>query len=295
MTKKENSNWENQVKNNRIMLAMLIFTAFPLHARYRIDGIKAILYGETETLIITESEVSRPGLDGQPKTFDDLVMENLVFLDAKRIGAVPDAAAMNKHWEDVKKNNNLSEADMQQLAEQAGYTLQEAKGQLGRMSAINQMFDFKVRSGLFITKQEVECYYNVHPVVEQAEYEIARALVPFSDLEPKGDMQRRLKKFVNTGRGEVRLVWSNSFWLMHDEIAENKQFIYKMKVGQISQPIAVQQGFEMFKLVNKKPQRLVPLSERYNEIENFLKRPKYEELMNKYKNELHDKATVVVY
>ncbi len=284
-----------QMKKVLFLAMIILLLNLSLNARYKIDGIKAIVYGETETLIITESEVARPGLDGQMKTFDDLVFEHLVFLDAKRIGAVPDGAAMQKHWEDVKKNNNLSEADMQKLAEQAGYTLPEAKAQLGKMSAISQMFDFKVRSGLFITKQEVECYYHAHPIAEQAEYEIARALVPYSDLESKDAMKKRLSDYAKTGRGQVRLAWSTPFVLMHDEIASDKQFIYTMKSGRISQPIATSQGFEMFKLVSKKPQRLVPISERYNEIENFLKRPKYEELMKKYKDELYEKATIVVF
>ncbi len=283
------------MKKNICTVMIVLLLNVSLNARYKVDGIKSILYGETETLIITESEVARPGLDGQMKTLDDLVFESLVFLDAKRIGAVPDAAAMQKHWEDVKKSNNLSEADMQKLAEQSGYTLPEAKGQLGKMSAISQMFDFKVRSGLFITKQEVECYYKAHPIIEQAEYEIARALVPYSDLESKDAMKKRLSDYAKTGRGQVRLAWSTPFRLMHDEIAADKQFMYKMRVDQTSQPTETSQGFELFKLVGKKPQRLVPLSERYNEIESFLKRPKYEELMKKYKDELYDKATVVVF
>ncbi|MEX0849261.1 MAG: hypothetical protein WD055_03455 [Candidatus Dependentiae bacterium] len=283
------------MKNLCIVLLQGLFFCLSVHARYKVDGIKSVVYGETETQIITESEVARPGLDGQPKTFDELIFEYLVFLDAKRIGAVPDGAAMEKHWEEVKKQNKLSEDDMMKLASQAGYTLQEAKAQLGKMSAISQMFDFKVRSSLFVPKQEVECYYNAHPEVEPAEYEIVRALVPYSDLEPKNEMKKRLSHFAKTGKGNVRLVWSEPFVLMHDEIASDKQYIYTMKIGQTSQPSETLQGFEMFKLVSKKPERLVPLSERYNKIENELKSPKFQELMEAYKKELYDKATIVMY
>lgn len=264
-------------------------------ARYKVDGINTIIYGESDTILITESEALRPGLDGQPKTVDDTIFENLVYLDAKRMGAAPTDEDIRRHWEEVKKQNGLSEADMQRVAAQSGYTVQEAKAQLGKMSGINQMFDFKVRSGLFVSQRDVETYYHAHPETKPAEYCIVRAVVPFSDLEPKQETKERLDTFVRTGRGAVRIAWSEPFWLQHDQIAEDKRFIYDMKLGQLSKPVELPQGLEIFKLVDKKPERLVPLKERYDEIANFLKRPKYEELLNTYKMELYDKATIVHY
>lgn len=274
---------------------LFIVCAVSLHAREKIDGIKAIIYGETETVIITESEITRPGLDGQPKSLDDLILENLVYLDAKRMGAMPDAEAMQRHWEAIKKQNNLSEDDMRGVAAQAGYTLPEAKMQLGRMSAINQMLEMKVKSGLFVTQQEVEKYYHANPEVEQAEYDIARAVVPFSAMPLRDELRGYLAAVAKDGRDDSLVQWSEPFVLMHSEIAQDKNFIYKMKVGEISQPFEVYNGFEMFKLVSKIPERVVPLSERYDAIEHFLKAPKYKELMDAYKKELYDKATVVVY
>ncbi len=264
-------------------------------ARYKVDGINTIIYGESDTILITESEALRPGLDGQPKTVDDTIFENLVYLDAKRMGAAPTDEDIRRHWEEVKKQNGLSEADMQRVAAQSGYTVQEAKAQLGKMSGINQMFDFKVRSGLFVSQRDVETYYHAHPETKPAEYCIVRAVVPFSDLEPKQETKERLDTFVRTGRGAVRIAWSEPFWLQHDQIAEDKRFIYDMKLGQLSKPVELPQGLEIFKLVDKKPERLVPLKERYDEIANFLKRPKYQELLNTYKTELYDKATIVHY
>ncbi len=264
-------------------------------ARYPVDGIKTKIYGENDTILITKSEALRPGLDGQPKTLDDTIFENLVFLDAKRIGGVPSDEDIMRHWEEVKKQNGLSEAKMQQVAAQSGYTIQEAKAELGKMSGINQMFDFKVRSGLFVSKRDVENYYNEHPETRQAEYCIVRAVVPFSDLEPKQETKQRLDTYVRTGKGNVRIAWSEPIWLKHDKIAQDKQFIYNMKPGQVSRPIEVQNGFEVFKLVDKKPECLVPLKERYDEIANLLKRPKYQELLDTYKQELYDKATIVYY
>lgn len=272
---------------------LLLCSCIVYAERYKVDFIKVTIYGEQDTLLITQSEALRPGLDGQPKQFEDLVFEHLVFLDAQRIGGAPTITDIDKHWEDVKKQNNLSELDMQRIAAQAGYTVPEAKEQLGRMSAINQMFDFKVRSGLFVTQREVEAYYHEHPEITEAEYAIARAVVPFSDLESKEDMRHRLETFVTTGKGNVRLAWSEPFWIKHDHVAQDKQFIYEMKIGDVSMPVEITHGFELFKLVNKKSEQKVPLQERYDEIATLLKRPKYEQLLEAYKKDLFDKATIV--
>lgn len=263
--------------------------------RYKIDGINTIIYGEEETVIITDSDVQRPGIDGQIRTLEDLILENLIYLDAKHMGAIPSQEDLQRHWEEVKLQNNLSEEDMRNIASQAGYTIVEAKTHLGKMSAINQMMDFKVRSGLFIPKREVERHYNEHPEVQQAEYCISRAIVPFSDLEPKEQQKKRLDQFAKTGKGTVRIAWSEPFWLLHDDVAPEKHFIYTMHPGHISCPQETIQGFELIKLNDKKLERLIPLEERYKEIENELKMPKYEQLFEKYKKELSDKTTIVTY
>ena len=236
----------------------------------------------------------RDGLERSIGNCDtEIINLNLRIADAE--GSIVRLREQHEQFEKDKKQKGLSEADMQRVAGQAGYTLQEAKAQLGKMSGINQMFDFKVRSGLFVSKRDVETYYNEHPETRPAEYCIMRAVVPFSDLEPKQETKQRLDTYVRTGKGNVRIAWSEPFWLKHDQIAQDKHFIYDMKLGHISRPIEVQNGFEVFKLVEKKPERLVPLKERYDEIANLLKSPKYQELLDTYKQELYDKATIVYY
>lgn len=277
-----------------ILLSCLIVDAKNAK-RYKVDGIKVKICGENETILITESELLRPSLDGQPKTLDSMIFESTVYIDAQRLGIVPTDEDNDKRWQEVQKQNNLSLADMERMVEQTGRTVAEAKAELGKMSAISQMFDFKVRSNLFITQRDVETYHREHPEFRQAEYYISRAIVPFSDFEPKHQMKQRLEEFVTTGRGAVRFAWSEPFWIKHDYVAEDKRFIYDMKVGQISLPFELGNGFELFKLIDKKQQCLVPLQERYEDIATLLRKPKYEQLLDQYKKELYDKATIIYY
>lgn len=280
---------------NKLINVLLLLSFIPLSARYKIDGIKAVLYGETETIVVTDSESVRPGLDGQPKSLQDMFFENEVYLDAKNYGWTLAQEDIDKHWEDVKKQHNLSEPDMHRIAEQSGYTVTEAKKELGKMSAVSQMFEFKVKSDIFVSKQEIQEYYRTHPETKPAQYYVSRAVVPFSDLEPKDAIKNRLELFVQTGRGTVRIAWSDPFWIEHGKIALDKEFIYTMKPGQISMPIEIHNGFELFKLVDKQQECLVSLEERYDEIASLLKKTKYERVLSDYKEDLAKKTTVVYF
>ncbi len=80
------------------LFLILLICCAPLCARYKEDGIKAIIYGEQETVILLSRKLGVPGLDGQIKSLDDLILENLVYLDAKNMGAMPDQEAMQCHW-----------------------------------------------------------------------------------------------------------------------------------------------------------------------------------------------------
>ena len=77
------------------------------------------------------------------------------------------------------------------------------------------------------------------------------------------------------------------------ELAENKKFIALMEADAISMPQATSQGFEIFKLTEKKSARLRPYEERYREIAETLKKPHYEQLLADYKKQLFDEASVL--
>ncbi len=68
-----------------------------------------------------------------------------------------------------------------------------------------------------------------------------------------------------------------------------------MEQGDISLPQEVAGGFEMFKLVEKTPETVKSLDDSYRDIVDILRRPKYEELMEKYKTALMKNASVVYF
>jgi hypothetical protein len=260
-----------------------------------IDQIEVVIFGQEDVEIITKSDIDRPSLGGGFRTKDEIVFEKEVFLDAKKHKIPQDEEAVDAYLAQVQREHNLSEKDLEQIFTSAGYTIEEGRQQLQTMQTVNTMLDVKIRSNLIIPRKDVEQYYNEHPTVIEATYTLERALVPQSRRVSPDAQYDILVKFAQTGKGAIGVEWGEPFTINHSDIAESKQFIYSMNPGDVSLPERVQDGFELFRLVEKTPEHVKSLDESYREIVDILRRPKYEELMEDYRKFLLKHSSVVYF
>lgn len=262
---------------------------------FLIDTIQAVVFASEGTEIITMSDVERPNLSGSPHTCDDIIFERLVFLDAKKHRIMPDEDALDAYLAAIQREHNLSPDELDDIFISAGYTgRDEGRKQLQIMQTIDAMLGFKIRSNLIVPRREVEKYYNVHPEIVEALYVLERAFIPFSSTKSKEQQRKELVCFAaQTGKGINGVQWSDHFTIQHSDIAAGKSFIFSMQVGNISQPEEIDGGFELFRLKEKNEERLLTLDERYRDIADILRRPRYEELVEEYKKKLFEGASVV--
>jgi parvulin-like peptidyl-prolyl isomerase len=90
-----------------------------------------------------------------------------------------------------------------------------------------------------------------------------------------------------------KIEWEEPFWVKQPEVAADKEFIFTLKAGQTSVPTAVAGGFQVYRLIEKKERHVVTLEERYKEIVDILRRPLYQDLMDKYKKHLFETNSVL--
>jgi len=260
-----------------------------------IDQIEVVVYGQEEVEIITKSDIDRPSLGGGFRTKEDIVFEREVLLDAKKHHIPQDEDAIDAYLAQMQREYNLSPEQLEDIFTSAGYTIEEGREQLQMMQTVNTMIDVKIRSNLIVPRKDVEDYYKNNPTIIEATYTLQRAFVPQSDRLSAEQQNKILTRYAQNGTGASGIVWSDSFTINHSDIAENKQFIYTMHQGQMSLPQEVKGGFEMFKLIDKTPEQVKSLEESYREIADILRRPKYEELMAKYREALAKNASVVYF
>src|SRR5579863_1995912 len=288
---------------NRIITLLLIFSVIradeiselDISNFILVDQIEVVVYGQEDVEIITKSDIDRPSLGGGFRTKDEIVFEREVLLDAKKHHIPQDEDAVDAYLAQIQRENNLSASELEDIFTSSGYTLEEGREQLQMMQTINTMLDVKIRSNLIVPRKDVEEYYKHNPTIIEATYTLQRAFVPQSKKLSAEQQHKILVKYAQSGKGASGITWSDSFTVNHSDVATNKQFIYDMQPGQISMPQEVNGGFEMFKLVEKTPQTVKSLEESYREIVDILRRPKYEELMAKYKEALMQHASVVYF
>ena len=262
---------------------------------YDLDAIKAIVFTAEGTHIITDSDVARPNLAGTMRPLVEMVFERLVYLDAKKFKVLPDEHALDKYLASVQRENNLSLDDLKQMFASAGYSYEEGREQLKMMQAVNTMITQRVRSGLFVARKDVVAYYEAHPHMQEAQVRVAYATVPFSAQKSKKEQKHELDMQVKRGEATVTIKFESPFWVKESEVAQDKQFLFAMKPGQVCLPIETFQGFELYRVIEKKPGRLRTLDERYQEIVDILIQPKYYELLGRYKESLFKEASVVYF
>jgi len=257
---------------------------------YFIDGIASVIYSDEKTDIIPFSEAQRPSLDGTMRSLSDREFEILVYNDGGRHGVSED---VDKYLERIQRENNLTQEQIGIMFKSAGYTFEEGKQQLGIMKTVNQLIEFKVMARLIVPEKDIIAYYEANPVYLEPEYYLERTVVPFSRKQTKAALTKDIEALVQSNSDFADKSWSSPFWIKESEIAEDKQFVLTLDINQVSMPHELNNGFELFRLKDKKEERPQPLAERYMEIADILRRPKYKELLDEYREELFANSSIV--
>jgi len=262
---------------------------------YLLDTIEASVRIEKDTEIITKSDVDRPSLGGEIRPLQDIIFERSVFLDAKKHKILPDEDALEAYLMAIQREHDLTSDGLRDIFTAAGYTYEEGREQLQMMQTTNTMIDFKIRSNLIVPRKDVIAYYQANPQVIEPSYILERTFIPLTATKTKEQQKKELIRIARTKKDIQDMKWSEPFSINQSDIAQERQFIITMKPGDISLPIEVSGGFELFRLKEKTEERLVSLDERYRDIVDVLRRPKYEELLQAYKDNLFDTASVTYF
>jgi len=257
-----------------------------------IDQIEAIVYGQ-EAAIITKSDLDRPSLGGGFSTLEDLIFNEQIFLDAIKHHIPQDQETVDAYLTQIQREHNLSAEQLEEIFTNSGYTLEEGRQQLQKMNMINTMIDIKIRSNVIIPRKDVEEYYKNNPTIIEATYTLQHAFVPQSKKLSSQKQYDLLVKYAKTGKGVKGISWGEPFTIHHADIAASKRFIYTMELNQISLPQIVSGGFELFKLIEKTPERIKTLEESYRDIVDILRQPKYQELLREYREHLANSTAVI--
>lgn len=261
---------------------------------FLIDGIQAVVFGQGGTQVITKSDVLRPNLSGAQQTLDDIIFERLVYLDAQKYKIMQDDAAIDKYLAMVQKENNLTLDQLKEVFASAGYTYQEGRKQFGILQTVQSMLDFKIRSQVIVPRKQVEAYYREHPEVREEEVSVRYGFMPYMN-EKRHEQEKAFHYMARTGKMMKGVDWGEPFWLKRSEVSDDKAFIFSLGPDQISKPLKTDRGFEVYHLLERRDEYVASLEERYHEIADTLRRPIFEDLLDRYKKQLFESVAIVMF
>ena len=256
--------------------------------RVLVNEVAIKVEGPQRKRYITTLELKLPDFDGKAPNPEDLVDAELMYQDALK-HKIPVDEYARKHVETIKRQNKINDQQFDEICAQAGLDSQSALEKFEIMGAANTMTEH-INSRIFIPFHEVEAYYKEHPVTKESKYQLRVAFIPYKTAKPLADQKKEVEALVATNKQQLE--WGDPFWLKKSDLADDKEFIMHMAVGDISvQPDNT--GFEAIEQVAKKAERVVPLEKLYKQMTYELRMPKMQESLNAYKKELHAGASVV--
>jgi hypothetical protein len=261
--------------------------------RYQVDTIIAVIPNPEGNKVITQSELDRPAIDGTIRSKKDLIRNARLYNKAKEYGMLPSESDIDDHLNMIKRENKMSHDDIVKLFDSAGYTFAEGREQLGEMFATSTLVNVKIQSRLLIPERDVRAYYDANPIYLEPEYQIQRGLVPFDANISRDEQREQIEAMLRAGKKLPNVEWIDPFWIDIADIAQDKMFITQMQPGEVRLSQEMFEGFELFKLVNAHERRLKSFEDRYGEIADILRRPRYERLFAEFEQQLEAQMPVV--
>lgn len=253
-----------------------------------VNKIAIIVYTDDEPIVITMHDITRKTLDGRKQTKDEVLMDRLIFYEATHTFRMPiPEDRVEKHLLSIKEYHGISEDDIKVLFKREGYSFEEGKEQLRISYTIQTLLQSLIGSRLVVTEKEIKDYYDKHPIKVPATFRIKKAEFSADDMTPE-----EIKELEQKGEYQERLVWGTSYTLEKDEIADSKKFITKMKPGAIK-VVKTDDGYEAIKLIKWQEARTLTLDESRHQIADILRGPKYEQMLDEFKQSLLDKYEIV--
>jgi hypothetical protein len=250
-----------------------------------------VISGPVANTMITHSDVfEKLNLDGTAIPLERLVKMEIIQQEVVDTKMPYDETAAEKYLANIQKSNNLSLEDLEELAGQCRRTFPELK----QLLTLQYVYDFflyhKFRAHLVPSDKDVQEYCDQNPDIQPGHCIIQVAFVDFNATN-KTQVAQEIEHIIAKSI-EDKLSWSDPIQVNYVDIAEDKLFIKDMSVGQIH-AIEDAKAFELYRLVSKQDEHVVPVADRKAIVIDILNRKMYEDLLAKYEEHMLDNVAII--
>lgn len=238
-----------------------------------------------------ESKIQSMKLD----LLDKLIEDRLILQEAKKNNIQIDESRVKARIDEIKKEYD-SEREFQNALSKQGLVQADIESKIRQQFLTFAIIDSKIRSKIIINPAEVTDFYQENTeqfkLPEQKEFEVITA-----DNE---ELAKKVQEELKNGQGfqevarKYQLV-TNKLNTIESQLREDIQDeISKLRFGEISQPINIDDTFYIFKLDRITASRQQSLSETQENIYTYLFNKKMSERLTKWVEELKERSYIQI-
>ena len=255
------------------------------------QGVVVVSGPVCNTMITHSDVVDKLNLDGTKIPLEHQIKTEIIRQEVVADKMPIDDTAADKYLANIQKTNNLSLDDLEELAGQCHRTFSELKQLLSLQYTYDFFLYHKFRAHLVPSDQDVEDYCSENPDVEPGHCVIQVAFIEFT-IDNRQEVSDKVQAIIAGTMSDSSIEWSSPVKVNNADIADEKMFIKDMTTGQIHL-IEDKNVFELYRLVEKQDERVVPVEDRKAFVVDILNRKMYEDLLKKYEERMMDDVAII--
>lgn len=185
---------------------------------------------------------------------------------------------------------------------QSQLTQAELKRKTRALLIIEKLFEAQVYPRVAVTEEEIRQYYEENKSDFQLPEEVRAQQIVVKTLDEARKVQQQLrqgKKFPDLARkyslsADAKVGGDLGFFARGQMPPAFDEVAFKLAVGQVSDVVATEYGFHLFKVLAKKPAQTKELAEARREVEQKILKLKRAEAQRAYVNRLRQEATITI-
>ena len=265
-------------------LPVPVLTAADKHNRKVVDKTLAIIYHPEGSTVILQSDL-RPDLTDATPTLRDVVLRELIVLDAKKFKIAVTDAEVDRHLARIQESLKKSREDLIEFFNERGYTFDQAKKELEKGLLIETTIGERVKRKAIVPESEIKRQYN-----ERLEilYTIKQAFVPYG-MGSKVLARATVDRQIESGEILTAAQWGEAAIIKEKDISPEKGFIKEIEPGTVTIVQETDEGITLIQLISKCP---VPYETMKTQIMSEMGMKRYNQELSEYYENLLSKTPV---
>jgi len=273
---------------------------------------RGLLY-QQQRLLATTGQAIRPDMitEARKMVLESLIDRELLYQMSVKKGIVVDDAQVNEQFDRIKKQYPNEQAFKESLAED-NITEDIVKSKIKRNLAVQEFVTKEFGGNLNVSEAESKAFYDQHP-----EYftqpESIRASEIIIRVEPKADAAKKEEARKKIEDIQKRLQKGEDFAVLAKDFSQSanaaqggdlgivprgrmpKAFddaAFSLKPGEVSGIVETDLGFQLIKVQEKTPEKVVPFKDVEERIRQHLENEKVKQRVDEYLNEVKKTAKI---